>query len=61
MIDAEYVISERVENYEPEKPTALVVGTTFRVTDGEVEAIIEGSDDGGEWEDVAVGEDVVVH
>lgn len=59
MIDAEYVVAEQVENYEPDTPASveLIPGTVYEVIDGEMgEAVVDQSDGEGEaeWEDIAV-------
>lgn len=49
LIDAEYVLEERVENYDPERKKKVKFGASARTFDGSSE-----EDDGEVWEDVEV-------
>lgn len=52
LIDAEYVLEERVENYDPDKKKRVKFGDDVKTFDGSSD-----EDDGEVWEDVEVEND----
>jgi hypothetical protein len=53
LIDAEYVLEERVENYEPTKKKIVTFGKGSKEFDGsDNDDDEEGEDDGAVWEDL---------